>query len=81
MQSFLIALFLFSYLLLSLSKSSYDLQGYGHYILREQMLNEPLEEMMGKLLEVNPSAASRLLESRGLVIMPTNLVEGLHQAM
>ncbi|KAG5567597.1 hypothetical protein RHGRI_002965 [Rhododendron griersonianum] len=57
------------------------LEGYGHYILHEQMLNEPLEEMMGKLLEVNPSAASRLLESRGLVIMPTNLVEGLHQAM
>ncbi|KAI8574555.1 hypothetical protein RHMOL_Rhmol01G0363800 [Rhododendron molle] len=57
------------------------LEGYGHYILHEQMLNEPLEEMMGKLLEVNPSAASRLLESRGLVIMPTTLVEGLHQAM
>ncbi|KAE9464030.1 hypothetical protein C3L33_04092, partial [Rhododendron williamsianum] len=59
----------------------HHLKGYGHYILHEQMLNEPLEEMMGKLLEVNPSAASRLLESRGLVIMPTNLVEGLHQAM
>lgn len=32
-------------------------------------------------VEVNPSAASRLLERRGLVVMPINLVEGLQQAM
>ena len=55
-----------------------DSQGYGHYLLHEQM-NDPLEEMMGRLLEVNPSAATQLLESRGLVIMPTDLAEGLHQ--
>lgn len=57
------------------------LEGYGHYILHEQMLNEPLEEMMGTLLELNPSAASRLLESRGLFAMPVYMVEGIHQAM
>ncbi|KAL6993926.1 hypothetical protein U1Q18_012035 [Sarracenia purpurea var. burkii] len=45
------------------------------------MLNEPLEEIMGKLLEVNPSAATQLLESRGLAIMPMDLVDPLlHQA-
>ncbi|KAL6970819.1 hypothetical protein U1Q18_022249 [Sarracenia purpurea var. burkii] len=58
------------------------LEGYGHYLLHEQMLNEPLEEIMGKLLEVNPSAATQLLESRGLAIMPMDLVDPLlHQAV
>ncbi|KAL6978498.1 hypothetical protein U1Q18_020166 [Sarracenia purpurea var. burkii] len=58
------------------------LEGYGHYLLHEQMLNEPLEEMMGKLLEVNPSAATQLLESRGLAIMPMDLADPLlHQAV
>ncbi|XP_044501486.1 transcription factor bHLH7-like isoform X2 [Mangifera indica] len=45
-----------------------------------EMTNEPLEEMMGKLLEGNPSAASQLLESRGLYMMPMSLVEDLHQS-
>ena len=56
-----------------------NLQGYGHYVLHEQMINEPLEEMMGKLLEINPSAATHLLESRGLYMMPRSLVDGLHR--
>jgi hypothetical protein len=59
----------------------YDyLQGYGHFI-SQQMLNEPLEEMMGKLLEENPSAAASLLESKGLFVMPMDLAEGVRQAI
>ncbi|KAL3517554.1 hypothetical protein ACH5RR_020143 [Cinchona calisaya] len=53
------------------------LEGYGHYLLHDQMQNEPLEEMMGKLLEVNPLAATQLLESRGLLMMPMALAEEL----
>ncbi|XP_019455231.1 PREDICTED: transcription factor bHLH82-like [Lupinus angustifolius] len=55
-------------------------EGYGHYI-EKQMLNEPLEEMMGKLLEENPAAATQLLESKGLFLMPITLVEDLGEAM
>ncbi|XP_057722731.1 uncharacterized protein LOC130936642 isoform X6 [Arachis stenosperma] len=55
-------------------------QGYGHYI-DQQKLNEPLEEMMGKLLEENPASASQLLESNGLVLLPMELVQDLHQSM
>uniref|UniRef100_A0A5B6ZHX9 Putative transcription factor bHLH69-like isoform X2 n=1 Tax=Davidia involucrata TaxID=16924 RepID=A0A5B6ZHX9_DAVIN len=57
------------------------LEGYGHYLLHEQMLSEPLEEVVGKLLEMNPSAATQLLESRGLFMMPATLAEGLHQTI
>ncbi|XP_071920634.1 uncharacterized protein [Coffea arabica] len=53
------------------------LEGYGHFLLRDQMQNEPLEEMMGRLLEVNPLAATQLLESGGLIVMPMSLAEGL----
>ncbi|XVF72447.1 hypothetical protein PTKIN_Ptkin12aG0122100 [Pterospermum kingtungense] len=53
------------------------LEGYGHYVLHEQMINEPLEEMMGKLLEINPSVATQLLESKGLYMMPRAVVDGL----
>lgn len=56
-------------------------QGYGHYVLQDQMLNEPLEEIMGKLLEVNPSEATQLLENRGLYVMPMTLVEGSLHSM
>lgn len=58
-----------------------DLQGYGHYFVAEQVMNEPLEEMMGKLLQVNPSAATKLLESKGLVVMPMALADRLQQAI
>ncbi|CAK9151053.1 unnamed protein product [Ilex paraguariensis] len=57
------------------------LEGYGHYLIHDQMLNEPLEEMMGKLVEVNPSAAAQLLESRGIFMMPMALAEGLNQSI
>lgn len=52
------------------------MQGYGHYVLSGQTTNEPLEEMLGKLIKMNPSAASELLERRGLYIMPMSLTEG-----
>lgn len=45
------------------------------------MLNEPLEEMMGKLVEENPAAAAQLLESKGLFMLPLSLAEDLRQAM
>lgn len=45
-------------------------QGYGHYFLHQQMLSEPLEEMIGKLLETNPVAADQLLRDKGLSLVP-----------
>lgn len=63
---------------LELSKIVYEnLQGYGHYVIHEQMINEPLDEMMGTLLEINPSAAAQLLESKGLYMIPNALVNSL----
>lgn len=53
------------------------LQGFGHCILDEQQI-ESLEDTMGKLLEVNPSMTTQLLESKGLFVMPMALAEGLH---
>lgn len=57
------------------------LEGYGHYFPNDHSVNEPLEETMGKLLEINPTAASLLLDSRGLSIMPLPLAEGLPQVL
>ncbi|KAL2323568.1 hypothetical protein Fmac_027947 [Flemingia macrophylla] len=55
-------------------------EGYGHYI-NQQMLNEPLEEIMGKLLEEHSAAAGQLLESKGLFLLPMALVDELNEAM
>lgn len=52
------------------SSSFVFLEGHGHYLVGEQMVTGSLEEMMGKLLELYPSAALELLQSRGLVLMP-----------
>ncbi|XP_073016059.1 uncharacterized protein [Primulina eburnea] len=52
------------------SSSFVYLEGHGHYLVSEQMLSGSLEETMGKLLELYPSAALELLQSRGLVLMP-----------
>ncbi|XP_073157224.1 bHLH transcription factor RHL1-like [Henckelia pumila] len=52
------------------SSSFIFLEGHGHYLVSEQMLSGSLEEMMGKLLELYPSAALELLQSKGLVLMP-----------
>ncbi|KAK6164710.1 hypothetical protein DH2020_001574 [Rehmannia glutinosa] len=59
------------------SNSLIFLEGHGHYIVQEQMLNGPLEQMMGKLIDVYPSAANDLLQSRGLIVMPMTFAEGL----
>ncbi|XP_004495294.1 uncharacterized protein [Cicer arietinum] len=55
-------------------------EGYGHYI-KQQMLDEPLEEIMGKLLEEHSAAANQLLENKGLFLMPIALVDELSQAI
>lgn len=52
-------------------------EGYGHYMSHQEMHSEPLEEMVGKLLEVDPLAAAQLLENKGLFVMPMDFVEGL----
>lgn len=52
-------------------------QGYGHYFLHHQMLSEPLEEMIGKLLETNPVAADQLLKDKGLSMVPLGLTKKL----
>lgn len=43
------------------------------------MLNEPLEEIAGKLVEEHSAATSQLLESKGLILLPIALVEDLNQ--
>lgn len=45
------------------------------------MLNEPLEEIMGKLLEEHSAAAIQLLESKGLFLLPIALGDDLSEAM
>ncbi|XP_008449453.1 transcription factor LRL2-like isoform X2 [Cucumis melo] len=53
-------------------------EGYGHYMNHQEMqISEPLEEMVGKLMEVDPLAAAQLLENKGLFVMPMDFVEGL----
>ncbi|XP_051141814.1 uncharacterized protein LOC127258833 [Andrographis paniculata] len=61
----------------STSNSFIFIEGHGHYVVQEQMLYGPLEEMMGKLIDVYPSAASELLQSKGLMVLPVAFAEGL----
>lgn len=56
-------------------------QGHGHYFLQDQMLNGPLEEMIGKLIRDYPSAATELLQSRGLIVLPMTFAEGLLESV
>ncbi|KAJ8748420.1 hypothetical protein K2173_003057 [Erythroxylum novogranatense] len=58
-----------------------SIQGYGHSFVYEQMRKEHLEEMVGKLLEINPSVASNLLQSKGLVLMPMALADNLEETI
>ncbi|XP_073315242.1 transcription factor bHLH7-like isoform X2 [Primulina huaijiensis] len=46
-----------------------------------EMLSGSLEEMMGRLLELYPSAALELLQSRGLVLMPMAFAGELYESM
>ncbi|KAL6500450.1 hypothetical protein OROHE_025816 [Orobanche hederae] len=54
-----------------------DWEGHGHYVLQDQMLKGPLEQIMGKLIDVYPSAATELLQKKGLIMMPVTFSEGL----
>ncbi|KAM0954208.1 putative transcription factor bHLH family [Dioscorea sansibarensis] len=54
-----------------------QLEGYGHYLLHPEMPSEPLEEVMGQMLEMNMQAANELLESKGLTILPCDLAYAL----
>ncbi|KAJ0979623.1 hypothetical protein J5N97_015097 [Dioscorea zingiberensis] len=58
-----------------------QLEGYGHYLLHPQMSNEPLEEVMGQMLELNIQAANELLESKGLTILPWDMAYALLSTM
>ncbi|XP_058082706.1 transcription factor LRL2-like isoform X4 [Magnolia sinica] len=49
------------------------LQGYGHYLIHEQMVGEPLEEIIGQLMEKNTPVANQLLERKGLYVIPMAL--------
>ncbi|CAH8391138.1 unnamed protein product [Eruca vesicaria subsp. sativa] len=51
------------------------IEGFGHYIHHEEMMTKPLEEMMEDLLANDPDAATRLLESKGLYLMPLSSVQ------
>ncbi|WZZ00751.1 hypothetical protein YC2023_073079 [Brassica napus] len=53
------------------------IEGFGHYIHHEEMMTKPLEEMMEDLLANDPDAAARLLESKGLYLMPLSSVQDL----
>lgn len=52
-------------------------KGFGHYIHHEEMMTKPLEEMMEDLLANDPDAVARLLESKGLYLMPLSSVQDL----
>ncbi|KAL5984498.1 hypothetical protein ACLOJK_018603 [Asimina triloba] len=56
-----------------------QVQGYGHYLLHDHMVREPLEEQLGQLMETNTAAASHLLERKGLYVIPMALAHDLLQ--
>uniref|UniRef100_A0A251TJ31 Putative myc-type, basic helix-loop-helix (BHLH) domain-containing protein n=1 Tax=Helianthus annuus TaxID=4232 RepID=A0A251TJ31_HELAN len=47
------------------------LEGCGAYLVHENTATGPLQDMLGKLLDENPSEVTKLLESRDLFMMPT----------
>lgn len=42
------------------------LEGHGHYLVHENTATGPLDDILGKLLKENPTAATKLLGSKGL---------------
>ncbi|KAI7755498.1 hypothetical protein M8C21_031672 [Ambrosia artemisiifolia] len=46
------------------------LEGCGAYLVDESTATGPLQDMLGKLLDENPSEATKFLESRDLFVMP-----------
>lgn len=63
------------------SNSVIFLEEHGHYFIQDEMLNGPLEDMLGKMISIYPSAATELLQSRGLIVLPMTFAEGLLQSM
>lgn len=57
-----------------------SMQGYGHYLLHEQLLGDPLEEIMGEMMETDMAAAIELLNSKGISIIPMALANDLIQS-
>ncbi|KAJ4956194.1 hypothetical protein NE237_012977 [Protea cynaroides] len=55
------------------------LEGYGHYLFHQDILNEPLEEIINRLMEVDIATATQLFDSKGLSLMPIALAEELFQ--
>ncbi|KAG4981867.1 hypothetical protein JHK87_026616 [Glycine soja] len=49
--------------------------------INQKMLNEPLEEIMGKLLEDDSAASVQLQESKDLFLLPMDLVDELNEAV
>lgn len=80
MHFYLLA-FSFKLMLLSayLTLNSLSMQGYGHYIFHEQLIGDPLEEIIGELMETDMAAATELLNSKGLSIIPMDLANDLIQ--
>ncbi|RZC53208.1 hypothetical protein C5167_012064 [Papaver somniferum] len=51
-----------------------NLEGFGHYLHNQgTLVSEPLEDMVGMLMQVNKPAFTQLLESRGLYVKPMAL--------
>ncbi|KAI3863714.1 hypothetical protein MKW98_031306 [Papaver atlanticum] len=51
-----------------------SLEGFGHYLHNQgTLVSEPLEDMVGMLMQVNKPAFTQLLESRGLYVKPMAL--------
>ncbi|KAK9067638.1 hypothetical protein SSX86_011749 [Deinandra increscens subsp. villosa] len=46
------------------------LEGHGHYLVHENTATGPMQDMLVKLLNENPSEGTRFLESLGLFMMP-----------
>lgn len=61
----------------SISAPLFFLEGHGHYYPHDKFFEEPLEGVFGELIEENQTAACRLLESKGLHVVPIGSVHAL----
>ncbi|KAL5701716.1 hypothetical protein ACHQM5_027026 [Ranunculus cassubicifolius] len=53
------------------------LEGFGHFLVDQPTLNEPLEDTVGQMVEMDMPAVTKLLETKGLYVMPMSLADGL----
>ncbi|MQL89875.1 hypothetical protein Taro_022447 [Colocasia esculenta] len=56
------------------------LEGFGHYMVHQQKPSEPLEEVIGHLLDSNMPLATELLESKGLELLPMSSADRIVKA-